>query len=89
MGKPTAGANLWSELADRQARRLAEGQTMGLALHIEGVQTPPSGPSLGVPLAGKGAIIRTWMFQKLLKLLGHIKRFISTSGHFYTVSENT
>jgi hypothetical protein len=27
------------------------------------------------------------MFQKLLKLLGHIKRFISTSGHFYTVSE--
>ena len=50
-----------SELADRQARRLAEGQTMRLALHIEGVQTPPlpQGPSLGVPLAGKGAIIRT------------------------------
>ena len=50
-----------SELADRQARRLAEGQTMRSALNIEGVQTPPypQGPSLGVPLAGKGAIIRT------------------------------
>jgi hypothetical protein len=54
---------------------------------LRGCRPPPSGPSLGVPLAGKGAIIRTWMFQKLLKLLGHIKRFISTSGHFYTVSE--
>ena len=50
-----------SELADRQARRLAEGQTMRSALNIEGVQTPPppQDPSLGVPLAGKGAII-TW-----------------------------
>ena len=27
------------------------------------------------------------MFQKLLKLLGHIKRLISKSGRFYTVSE--
>ena len=40
-----------SELADRQARRLAEGQTMRSALNIEGVQTPPpSGPlSWGTP----------------------------------------
>ena len=59
MGKPTAGANLWSELADRQARRLAEGQTTHSALHIKGVQIPPQGPSIGVLLAGKGAIICT------------------------------
>ena len=68
-GQANGGSKFMSELADRQARRLAEGQTMRSALNIEGVQTPPpQGPSLGVPLAGKGAIIRTWMFQKLLKL---------------------
>ena len=42
MGKPMAGANLWSELADRQARRLAEGQTTHSPLQM-GVYCAPRG----------------------------------------------
>ena len=50
----------------RQARRLPEGQTTHLALHMAGCRPlpPPSqGPSLWVHLAGKGAII-TWPVER-------------------------
>ncbi len=66
MGKPTAGANLWSELADRQARRLAEGQTTHSALHMGGCRPP----RLRAHLLGYSWLVKVLLSAHLIILVG-------------------
>ena len=68
-GQANGGSKFMSELADRQARRLAEGQTMRLALHIEGVQTPPL-PPLRAPLLGYPWLVKVLLSAHLIILIG-------------------
>ena len=65
-GQANGGSKFMSELADRQARRLAEGQTMRLVLHIEGVQTPP----LRAPLLGYPWLVKVLLSAHLIILIG-------------------
>ena len=66
-GQANGGSKFMPELADRQARRLAEGQTMRSALNIEGVQTPPP---LRAPLLGYPWLVKVLLSAHLIILIG-------------------
>ena len=60
VGKPTAGANLCPSLPIGKRGVWPKARPWAWHCTLRGCRPPPpQGPSLGVPLAGKGAIIRT------------------------------